>query len=147
MGQRHGLEIRTVAGSDAPGVAALLAASGCPMPISGDRLDALRHRSGTAFLALEWGPPSGIVVLHWAATLLDGAPVALITTLLVAPDDRRRGIGRQLLKSAAQAARMAGCDSLHLLRVPDAPDLAAFCAATGFTAGAGGFVRPLRKRG
>ncbi|GAB6843755.1 GNAT superfamily N-acetyltransferase [Methylorubrum rhodinum] len=146
MGRRHGLEIRTVAASDAPGVAELLAAAGCPVPMAADRLDALRHRSGTAFLALEWGPPSGIVVLHWYPTLLDGAPVAQITTLLVAPDDRRRGIGRQLLKSAAQAARMAGCDSLHLLAPPEAPALAAFCAATGFSAGDGSFVRPLRKK-
>lgn len=147
MGQRHGLEIRTVAGSDAPGVAELLAASGCPVAVSADRLDALRHRSGTAFLALEWGPPSGIVVLNWYPALLDAAPVAQITTLLVATDDRRRGIGRLLLKSAAQAARMAGCDSLHLRAPANGEALAAFCGATGFVPGAGSFVRPLRKRG
>ena len=45
------------------------------------------------------------------------------------------------------AARMAGCDSLQLLARPDAPTLDAFCRATGFVEGPGGFVRPLRKKG
>lgn len=149
MGQRYGLEIRTATSADAPGVAAMLDAASRPVPGAelAVRLDALRYGQGTALLAVEWGPPSGIVVLHWYPALLDSAPVAQITTLLVAPDDRRRGIGRQLLKSASQAARMAGCDSLQLLARPDAPTLDAFCRATGFVEGPGGFVRPLRKKG
>ena len=148
MGRRYGLEIRTVAAADAAGVAEMLAAAGRTLPASdlAGRLESLRHGSGTAFLALEWGPPSGIVVLHWYPTLLEAAPVAQITTLVVAPDDRRRGIGRQLLKSASQAARMAGCDSLQLLAGPDRSELAAFCRATGFVEAPGGFVRPLRKK-
>ncbi|KQT50630.1 GCN5 family acetyltransferase [Methylobacterium sp. Leaf456] len=149
MGRRYGLEIRGAASADAPGLAEMLAASGWPVSASdlAGRLDGLRHGTGTALLALEWGPPSGIVVLHWYPGLLDAAPVAQITTLLVAPDDRRRGIGRQLLKSASQAARMAGCDSLQTLVPSEAPELAVFCRAAGFVEGPGGFVRPLRKKG
>lgn len=149
MGRRYGLEIRTAVAGDAPGLAEMLAGAGHPVPASdlAVRLEALRHATGTALLALEWGPPSGIVVLHWYPALMDRAPVAQITTLLVAPDERRRGIGRQLLKSAAQAARSAGCDSLQVLAAPEAPALAAFCRATGFFKGPGGFVRPLRKKG
>ncbi|SFK84236.1 GNAT family N-acetyltransferase [Methylorubrum salsuginis] len=149
MGRRYGLEIRSLTAADAPGLAEMLAAAGRPVTgtdLSG-RLDRLRHSAGTALIALEWGPPSGIVVLHWYPALLDAAPVAQITTLLVAPDDRRRGIGRQLLKSAAQAARLAGCDSLQLLAGPERAELADFCRATGFVDGPGGFVRPLRKKG
>ncbi|WP_342152607.1 GNAT family N-acetyltransferase [Methylorubrum sp. SB2] len=147
MGSRYGLEIRGITAADAPGLAEMLASAGLPAPELAGRLDGLRHGSGTALLALEWGPPSGIVVLHWYPALFEAAPVAQITTLLVAPDDRRRGIGRQLLKSASQAARMAGCDSLQVLAPPEASELAAFCRATGFAEGPGGFVRPLRKKG
>ena len=73
-------------------------------------------------------------------------PIAQITTLLVAPDDRRRGLGRLLLKAAAQAARTAGCDGLEMVLPPDRPDLEAFCAATGFVAAGTRLTRPLRKR-
>lgn len=149
LGRRYGLELRTAVSADAPGLAEMLKAAGHPVPVAllAHRLDTLRHGSGTALLALEWGPPSGIVVLHWYPALLSDAPVAQITTLLVAPDDRRRGIGRQLLKSASQAARMAGCDDLQLLAPPDASVLDAFCRATGFSETARGYVRPLRKKG
>ncbi len=148
LGPRYGLEIRTVSPTDAAGLSDLLAAAGHPVSVAEltGRLDALRHPHGTALLALEWGPPSGLVVLHWYPDLAQTHPVAQITTLLVGPEERRRGIGRQLLKAAAQAARMAGCGSLQF-RVPaGADDLEAFCAATGFERSAGQFARPLRKK-
>lgn len=149
MGSRYGLEIRAATVGDAPGLADLLAA--CGQPVSArdltDRIEALRRDEGAALVAVEWGPPSGLVVLHWYRTLQDAAPVAQITSLLVGPDDRRRGVGRLLLKAASQAARSAGCGSLHLLAEPDRPELSAFCAATGFTPAGTRFDRPLRKGG
>ncbi|GEP05553.1 GNAT family N-acetyltransferase [Methylobacterium oxalidis] len=149
MGNRYGLEIRTATGADAPGLAALMEAAGRAVPAHdlADRLDALRYASGTALLALEWGPPSGVVVLHWYRALELPSPVAQVTLLLVGPEERRRGIGRQLLKAASQAARMAGCGTLQLLAPPDQPELLAFCKATGFSEAAGCFVRALRKKG
>jgi GNAT superfamily N-acetyltransferase len=110
------------------------------------RLDALRQERGTALLALEWGPPSGIIVLHWMRTLVADHPVAEISTLLVAPEDRRRGIGRLLLKAGAQAARSAGCDELNLFACPDQPALRQFCIANGFDVAGQRFSRPLRKK-
>ncbi|WP_375409526.1 GNAT family N-acetyltransferase [uncultured Methylobacterium sp.] len=149
MGSRYGLEIRAAAAGDAPGLADLLAACGRPVPARdlADRIDALRREEGAALVAVEWGPPGGLVVLHWYRTLQDAAPVAQITTLLVGLDDRRRGVGRLLLKAASQAARSAGCGSLHLLAESDRPELSAFCAATGFTQAGIRFDRPLRKAG
>lgn len=149
MGSRYGLEIRSALPADAPGLAELLAASGHPVPshVLAEQLEVLRASHGTALLALEWGPPSGIVVLHWYPVLEQAAPMAQITTLLVAPEGRRRGIGRQLLKAASQAARMAGCGAIQLLAAADARGLPEFCAATGFMPSASGFVRPLRKKG
>lgn len=149
MGSRYGLEIRAATVGDAPGMAELLAACGQPV-LSRDlaeRIEAMRREEGASLVAVEWGPPSGLVVLNWYRTLHAAAPVAQITTLLVGPGDRRRGVGRLLLKAAAQAARNAGCGSLHLLAEPDQPALSAFCAANGFTHAGTRFDRPLRKSG
>lgn len=147
MGRRYGLEIRAAAGVDAPGLAVLLAEAGLAIPVDAlaERVDAMRAGAGLALVAEEWGPPSGLVILHWYRTLSEARPIAQITTLLVGAAQRRRGVGRLLLKTAAQAARMAECDTLQIVAPPGLADLDAFCRATGFIPGGPGFVRPLRK--
>ena len=148
MTSRYGLQIRAATSADAPGLAELLNAAGqiAAATTLAARLDALQRGSGTALVALEWGPPSGLVVLSFHHVLEADLPVAQITTLLVGPDERRRGIGRLLLKAAAQAARVAGCGTLQLVAPPAEPSLAAFCQATGFEQVGLGYTRPLRKR-
>ena len=151
MSSRHGLAIRAAGAADAPGLAVLLAElwaeTGLAVPADAlvERLEALRAGAGVALVAQEWGPPSGFVELHWYRTLAESRPVAQITRLYVGAEQRRRGIGRLLLKAASQAARMAECDTLQLVASPAPADLDAFCRATGFTSGGPGFLRPLRK--
>ena len=148
MTSRYALEIRAATSFEAPGIATLLAEAGHtidPTAIA-ERLAAMGTTSGAALVALQWGPPSGLVILHWYGTLLAPRPVAQITTLLVATEDRRKGIGRLLIKAAAQAARMAGCGDMEILVGVDALSLHAFCGATGFETAGSHFVRPLRKR-
>ena len=148
MTTRYGLEIRAATAAEAPGLSELLGAAGHPIAarILAERIDALRHEAGTALVALEWGPPSGLVVLHWYRTLDAAQPTAQITTLLVGPDERRRGIGRLLVKAAAQAARVAGCGTLELSAATADPILHDFCRNTGFTETGPRFIRPLRKK-
>lgn len=148
MTTRYGLEIRAATAAEAPGLSELLAAAGYPIPkhILAERLEAMRQEQGTALVALEWGPPSGLVVLHWYRTLESAQPIAQITTLLVGLDERRRGIGRLLVKAAAQAARVAGCGALELSAGTEVPELDAFCRATGFAEAGPRFVRALRKK-
>ncbi len=148
MKSRYGLEIRAATEAEAPGLSQLLAAAGLDIPprLLADRLEAVRQGPGTALIAIEWGPPSGVVVLHWYRALEADQPVAQITTLLVGPDDRRRGIGRMLIKAAAQAARVAGCAALTVAVPEDALSLRQFCVATGFIGSGQSFVRPLRKK-
>ena len=149
MKSRYGLEIRTAGSADAQGVCDLLQAAGHVIPprVMAERLDAMRQEAGAALIAAEWGPPSGLVVVHWYRTLDADQATAQITTLFVAPDDRRRGIGRLLLKAAAQAARVAGCGALELLASAEQHQLHAFCQATGFVEVGTRFLRPLRKKG
>ena len=149
MKSRYGLEIRAATSAEAPGLAELLASVGHKVAADtlAARLDAVRREAGTALLAMEWGPPSGLVVAHWYRTLGADQPVAQITTLLVGPDERRRGIGRMLLKAVAQAARVAGCGGLEILVRPGEATLPAFCLATGFTSSGACFERALRKKG
>jgi aminoglycoside 6'-N-acetyltransferase I len=111
------------------------------------RLDALHQRQGVVLLALEWGPPSGMIVLHWYQTLSADQPTAQISALLVHPDRRRSGIGRLLVKAAGQAARAAGCGALELLAPSQTADLFDFCRASGFVETGPRFVRSLRRRG
>ncbi len=147
MTTRYGLEIRAATAAEAPGLSELLTASGHPIParILAERIEALRDGPGTALVALEWGPPSGLVVLHWYRTLYAAQPTAQITTLLVGAHERRRGIGRLLVKAAAQAARVAGCGTLELSAATGRADLHDFCRATGFTEAGPRFTRALRK--
>ncbi len=147
MTSRYGLEIRAAQPADAAGLSALLGQAGIAVPprLLAERIELLRMLPGAALLALEWGPPSGLVVLHWYRGLGDAHPVAQITALLVDPDQRRRGIGRLLVKAASQAARVAGCDRLEIqVRAPHGA-LHAFCAATGFAEGGAMLSRNLRK--
>ncbi|GLS61162.1 GNAT family N-acetyltransferase [Methylobacterium haplocladii] len=148
MSNRYGLEIRAAAEADAPALAELLQAAGLAIPplALAERLGALRTAGGTALVAQEWGPPSGLVVMSWLRTLESELPVAQITSLFVGPNDRRRGIARLLLKAASQAARVAGCGTLWIFAAPGQDGLTAFCKATGFAAADAGFVRPLRKK-
>ena len=149
MGQRYGLEIRTAAVADGPGLAALFAEAGAEIPAHelAGRLDTLQRSGATALVALEWGPPSGLVALQVCRGLDDPRPFGLITTLLVGPAARRRGVGRLLLKAAARAARQGACDRLLLHAGPGQADLRAFGAATGFTEAGGVLARPLLRRG
>ena len=149
MKTRYGLEIRAATSADAPGLCELLSASGhevSPRALA-ERLDSIRQVAGVALIAVGWGPPSGLVLLHWYRTLNADRPTAQITTLLVGPNERRRGIGRLLVKASAQAARVAGCGALELLAAPNDQTLHQFCRATGFAEVCPRFVRPLRKKG
>lgn len=148
MKGRPGLEIRAANVADAAGLSELLAAAGQPIQVAelARRLDTIRNGPGTVLIALEWGPPSGVVALHWYPRL-HAAPMARIDLLLVGADDRRRGLGRLLLKAAARAARSAGCDALELTAEAGEIALTAFCQTTGFTGCGTQYRRALRKTG
>ena len=149
MAGRYGLEIRAAQPADAPGLSELFASAGLMVAARdvSERLEAMRGEPGVVLIAGEWGPPGGVVALSWPRTLHEARQTARIDTLLVAPEDRRRGIGRLLLKAGAQAARSAGCERLSLVVPPAADALRDFCGASGFAEIGATLTRPLRKGG
>ena len=149
MSSRYGLSIRAANGGDVDGLAELLRAGGGGVARDrlAARLSALQDQSGAVLIADEWGPPSGLVAVHWHSVLTADLMVGSISTLLVDPERRRNGIARLLLKAASEAARSAGCGELLLRVSTGMEDLRAFCFATGFVEIGEGFSRPLRKRG
>ena len=149
MSSRHGLSIRTAQSSDVDGLAELLKASGEAVARNSlaSRLDALQDQPGALLIADEWGPPSGLIAVHWHAVLTADLKVGWISALLVDPARRRNGVARLLLKAASQAARSAGCGELVLSSPTEPGDLRTFCLATGFVETGELFTRPLRKRG
>ncbi len=147
MSGRRGLSIRAAAPADAQAISELLAGAGHPTApgVLAEQLGAIAAGSGIALAAWEWGPPSGLIVLHWYDTLHRARRVAQIDVLVVGPAERRRGLGRLLVKAASQAARVAGCGAIDLAASTDDETTAAFCQATGFTAHGLCFTRALRK--
>ena len=51
------------------------------------RLGAIDLDSGVVLLALEWGPPTGVIALNWSWTLETELKVAQISALLVDPEN------------------------------------------------------------
>lgn len=148
VSSRYGLSIRTADSGDLDGLTELLRTAGAPVPRErlAERLSALLREPGAVLIADEWGPPSGLIVVHWHAVLNADLKVARISALLVDPARRRNGVARLLLKAASQAARSAGCGDLVLDPTGDADLLRAFGLATGFEAAGAVFTRGLRKR-
>jgi aminoglycoside 6'-N-acetyltransferase I len=146
---RHGLSIRTANIGDAEGLVELLGLAG--VTIARDRLaarlGAMLHQSGALLIADEWGPPSGLIAVHWHALLSSDLKEGCVSAMVVDPARRRNGIGRLLLKTASQSARIAGCGDLVLKSAGEDSGLRAFCLATGFVEAGEIFTRPLRKRG
>jgi GNAT superfamily N-acetyltransferase len=72
---------------------------------------------------------AGFVNIAW-----NGGAHAFVLDTTVHPEQRRRGIGRELVRIAAEAAREAGCEWLH---VDFEPQFAPFYEACGFGPTAG----------
>jgi aminoglycoside 6'-N-acetyltransferase I len=145
---RHGLAIRTADSGDVDGLAELFKAAGVTIARDrlASRLGVLMDQPGALLIADEWGPPSGLIAVHWHGVLTADLKVGWISALLVDPERRRNGVARLLLKAASQAARSAGCGELVLTSAAEPGDLRAFCLATGFVEAGALFTRPLRKR-
>ena len=144
----QGVDIRSAVPSDAADIAGLLGQVGQAVPARTVviRLEGM-SRDSAVLVATGFAPAIGVLALHWSRGLASDPGLARIDVLVVNEEDRGRGIGRMLLKSASQLARMAGCDVLEAVAGRHGGSGSSFLAATGF-AGCGQLMcRPLRRRG
>ena len=74
----------------------------------------------------------GFIHIAW-----DGRDHAFVLDPRVHPDWRHRGIGTELLRRSAEAARAAGCETLH---VDFRPDLQRFYDVCGFRSTPAGLI-------
>jgi GNAT superfamily N-acetyltransferase len=149
-GTRYGIDIRGALPADATDIARLLGVLGYPMEPrqAAERLERVaRDPDGTLLVATGYdGTVIGLVAVTWCAMLQQERPVGRITTLVVDDRETRRGIGRVLVKAAAQAARAAGCDVLELTTGLQRTEAHAFYRAIGFSETSLRFTRSLRRR-
>ncbi|WP_405495126.1 GNAT family N-acetyltransferase [Streptomyces sp. NBC_00096] len=89
-------------------------------------------RSLTWIAARRDGRLTGYVNLAW-----DGGAHAFVLDTTVHPDERRQGLGVRLVRAAAEAARDAGAQWLH---VDHEPHLGEFYARCGFRPTAAGLL-------
>ncbi len=144
-GRLSGVDVRSAAPSDAADIAGLLGEVGEAVAA---RTVAMRlermSRDSAVLVATGFAPAIGVVALHWSRGVISDAALARVDVLVVGEQDRGRGVGRLLLKSASRLARAAGCDMLEIV-VGDGGD--GFLVATGFARCGQVLRRPLRRRG
>jgi GNAT superfamily N-acetyltransferase len=80
----------------------------------------------------------GFVYVAW-----DGEAHAFLLDTMVRPEFRRRGVGTELVRKAAELAKSAGVEWLH---VDYEPQLARFYAQCGFRSTAAGLVNLLEPK-
>jgi len=133
--------------SHAPDAAAVIYRVGCPL--DADALDDLLAASWPDYSPRDWRPVLsrslayvcayqcerliGFVHVAW-----DGGLHAFLLDPTVYPDYRRRGIGTELVRRAAEAARSQGAAWLH---VDYEPHLVPFYEGCGFRRTAAGLMR------
>jgi GNAT superfamily N-acetyltransferase len=99
-----------------------------------------RDPNNTVWLAEQNGAVVGIFQLTFIQYLANqGARVAMIENVVVAPDVRSRGIGETMMRWAMDEARRAGCSRIQLTSHKSRTRAHAFYERLGFVATHEGF--------
>lgn len=117
------LKIREARAADAEALAALLGDADSKSLAA--RIAALRKAGEPPLVADEGRALLGLVSFHAVPLVQEAAPLGRLTFLLVAPDARRRGLGRALAEEAAARLADAGCtriEALAEIELAAAPD-------------------------
>lgn len=100
-----------------------------------------RREAGRIYCASHAGAPVGMVSILFTISTAEGGPVAWLEDMIVRPDWRRQGVGRQLLRRAIGEARAAGCMRITLLTDATNQGAERFYSRAGFVRSA---MMPLR---
>lgn len=142
------IRLRRARRTDFVAVMRVLAAGGLPVPPP-DRAALRRFRhivadlGGDLYVAVTEATCLGVVHLSYARQLTTAAQ-ARVEMLVVAPDERRRGVGTRLLALAIERARRHGC---HRIEYAGATGAAAFLTRAGWQQAGERFQRDLSDGG
>lgn len=135
--------IRPANAGDAEPVAGLLSLLGYVVAVNDVRAR-LTHLADARHDAILLAPPAaGLVAVHRVPLLAEGGALARITALVVAPDQRRSGVGARLLRAAETSAVAWGCTLVEVSsgRRPERAAAHRFYPAAGYTDAADRSVR------
>ena len=85
------------------------------------------------FALLAGDPAIGLALLTLRPNVWYEGPVALLDELYVVPDQRRRGIGTELLSAAEEECRRRGCELLEINVDGEDTDARRFYERHGYT--------------
>lgn len=123
------LRIRDSTPRDAEAIAELLRIS--DRKAFSQRLKAL-VQAGDPPLVAEKDQVCGVAAWHVVPTLAQARSIGRITTLFVAEDERRQGIGRALLKAAEARLAKRGCAGTEVLAEIDLAGASSFFRQVGY---------------
>jgi len=129
------IEVRSCTPEDASAVSALLGELGYEVTpeAAAERVRQLMETMLDAtFIAVDDGPPLGLIALHRCHMIQYRAPVARITAMVVDQRARRRGIGRLLVDHALRWAEQKGCELVELTSALNRAEAHAFYRDLGF---------------
>lgn len=89
------------------------------------------------------GQACGLICLHTFYSLAHGAELARITALVIAPEYRRRGIGRQLLREVETLSRQHSMHRIEVTSNERRTAAHAFYRSCGYSDGSLRFVKML----
>jgi len=135
------LIIRKAKAADTEAIAALVAS------IHGGAQDAIAERFSSVarsapLMVAERGGVIGCVQWQVLSTLDEG-PVGRILLVVVAQNERRRGVGRMLIDSASEALASEGCGRIEVMSDIDIRNVHGFFEALAFERASYRFVRPI----
>jgi ribosomal protein S18 acetylase RimI-like enzyme len=136
--------VRRARNVDAPGIADLLTTLGYPA----NALQVDRRLAGCAgsnstavFVAESCGRVLGVLSFHCLPLFHEDGFLGRITSLVVAPDRRRRGIGRLLVVAAEESAWAQRCTRIEVTSGEYRTDAHAFYQRLGFEPDARRFIK------
>jgi len=144
-----GLQVRNAVIGDAPRIAELLADLGYPAETSTveRRLERLLATRAAAFVADAAGEVIAVSTTHLFDVIHEDTPVVMLSVLVVAAKERRRGIGRRLVTQAEQWARASGAGRVVIASGLSRAEAHAFYESLGYQHNARRYSKRLASSG
>jgi GNAT superfamily N-acetyltransferase len=128
-------KIRRASSDDAAAVAELLAALGYPSDVAHIErriADCAASSDSIVFVAEFMNHIVGVLSFHCIPLFHADGSLGRITSLVVAPDYRQRGVGRLLVAAAEEFARTHGCARVEVTSGDHRPDAHTFYEHLGY---------------